>query len=446
MLAFLRFEWRRIFCVKKNLISLGFIFLFSTYFVLSGVDEYRQFFSEKKIFLRYEKEKVSHVVNYSQYGGFGFRILFEAPPLNLFFINSNILQDVESNIDTFEMIEVESSFKGNKLFLKRGYFKDFAGIPLIFGSLFMLYLGHLALISSAYLRFIAVNISLLKYYIMTTISRLFWMDLFFIALSVGFFYLVGFWGIIFSRQEQSNYFLCLLFQILFLNFFYLLGQLITVLLRFRKIFFFWFFIVWFVCIFLLPEISRLSVFNQSQALESAEKVNLEKFRTLMALEKKFRDYLKENQSVPLDQIQKMQKKFAVQYINSTYLVNTGLESRYLRTVEKVIADHERQAILFPTTFYQFMTGEMSGKGYYGYLDFMDYIMQVRNRFIQFYLKKRYEENNAKVESFVKGDENVFHSHSRLPRTYWVGALATLLYGIIIFILTFRPLKRQVFLP
>ena len=71
-------------------------------------------------------------------------------------------------------------------------------------------------------------------------------------------------------------------------------------------------------------------------------------------------------------------------------------------------------------------------------------MQIRNRFIQFYLRKRYEENDAKVESFVKGDENVFHSHSRLPRTYWFGVLMTLLYGIIVFVLTFRPLKRQVF--
>ena len=60
---------------------------------------------------------------------------------------------MESNIDSFEAIKVESSFKGNKLFLKRGYFKDFAGILFVFGSLFMLYLGHLALVSPAYLRF-----------------------------------------------------------------------------------------------------------------------------------------------------------------------------------------------------------------------------------------------------------------------------------------------------
>jgi hypothetical protein len=353
---------------------------------------------------------------------------------------------VESKIDTFEAIDVESSFKGNKLFLKRGYFKDFAGIPFFFGSLFMLYLGHLALVSPPYLRFITRHMPLSKFYFLTTLARLFWMDLFFALLGTGFYCLVGLWGIDFSWHDQSGFFHYLLFQILFLNFFYLLGQLITVLLRFRKIFFFWFFVVWFACIFLLPEISRIRVFNQSQALESAEKVNLEKFRTLMALEGKFRDYLKGNPSVPLDQIQKMQKKFAVQFINSTYLVNTGLETRYLRSVEKVILGHERQSILFPTTFYQFLTGEVSGKGYYGYLDFMDYIMQVRNRFIQFYLKRRYAENITKVESFVKGDENVFHSRSRLPRTYWFGVLAAMLYGIIVFILAFRPLRRQVLQP
>ena len=71
----------------------------------------------------------------------------------MFFVNSSVLQDVESNIDSLEAIKVESSFKGKKLFLKRGYFKDFAGIPFIFGSLFMLYMGHLALVSPAYLRF-----------------------------------------------------------------------------------------------------------------------------------------------------------------------------------------------------------------------------------------------------------------------------------------------------
>jgi hypothetical protein len=446
MLAFLHFEWRRLFGEKKNLIFLGFISLFSAYFVWSGLNEYRQFQAEKKTFIKFEKEKISQFVTYAQYGGFGFRLLYEASPLNLFFVNSSILQDVESNIDSLEAIKVESSFKGNKLFLKRGYFKDFAGIPFIFGSLFMLYLGHLAMVSPAYLRFMTGRMSLKKYYVLATSARLFWLDLFFISLGLSLFFLAQLGGVDFSRSERMIFISYLLFLVLLLDFIYLLGQLTSVLVRFRKIFFLWFFIVWFICIFLLPEINRISVFNQSLVLKSAEKVNLEKFRTLMALEKKFRDYLKLNPAAPLNQIRQMQKKFAVQFINSSYLVNTGLETKYLRDVEKVIAGHERQSVLFPTTFYYFLTGEASGKGYYGYLDFMDYIMKLRNRFMQFYLKKRYEGNEAAVESFVKVDENIFRARCRLPKTFWFGLLATVFYGAVCLVLAYRLLRRQVYQP
>lgn len=446
MLAFLRFERRRLFGEKKNLIFLGFISLFSAYFVWSGLNEYWQFQAEKKIFIKFEKERIKQIVNYAQYGAFGFRLLYETSPLNLFFVNSGVLQDVESNIDNFEAIKVESSFKGKKLFLKRGYFKDFAGIPFIFGSLFMLYLGHLALVSPAYLRFMTGRMSLKKYFALTTAARLFWLDLFFISLGLGLFFLVQLGGVIFSGSERAIFFLYLLFLVQLLDFIYLLGQLTTVLVSFRKVFFLWFFIVWFICIFLLPEINRISVFNKSLVLESAEKVNLEKFRTLMALEKKFSDYLKMNPASPLDKLRQMQKKFAVQFINNSYLLNTGLETKYLRDVEKVIAGHERQSVLFPTTFYYFLTGEASGKGYYGYLDFMDYIMKLRNRFVQFYLKKRYESDDAVVESFVKSDENIFHSRSRLPKTFWLGLLVTVFYGAVFLVLAYWLLRRQVYQP
>ncbi|MBU4268052.1 MAG: hypothetical protein KJ808_04295 [Acidobacteria bacterium] len=446
MLAFLRFERRRLFGEKKNLIFLGFISLFSAYFVWSGLNEQRQFQAEKKIFINFEKEKFSQFVTYAQYGGFGFRLLYEASPLNLFFVNSSVLQDVESNIDGLETIKVESSFKGNKLFLKRGYFKDFAGIPFIFGSLFMLYLGHLALVSPAYLRFMTGRMALKKYYALTTAARLFWLDLFFVSLGLGLFFLVQLGGVAFSGSEKKIFLSYLLFLVLLLNFFYLLGQLTSVLVRFRKVFFLWFFIIWFICIFLLPESNRISVFNKSRVLESAEKVNLEKFRTLMALEKKFRDYLKVNPAAPLDQIRQMQKKFAVQFINNSFLLNTGLETKYLRDVEKVIASHERQSVLFPTTFYHFLSGEASGKGYYGYLDFMDYIIGLRNRFMQFYLKNRYEGNEATVESFVKNDENIFRSRSRLPKTFWFGLLVTVFYGAVFLVLAYWLLRRQVFQP
>jgi len=443
MLAFLQFEGRRIFGEKKNLIFFAFIALSSAYFAWSGLHEYRSFLEEKRIFLNLEKEKTSQITTYAQYGTFGFRLLYESSPLNLFFVNSSVLQDLESNIDNFEAIRIESSFKGNKLFLKRGYFKDFAGILFVFGSLLMLYLGHAALASQAYLRFMSRRMSLARYCCLTTVARLFWLDLFFAALALGSYLLIRLAGVVFSDSELRTFLLFLLFLVLVLDFFYLLGQLTTVLLRFRKVFFLWFFVVWFVCVFLLPEMNRVSVFTSSRALESAEKVNLEKFRNLMSMERKFREFIKVNPAAPLDQIKLMQKKFAVQFINSSYLVNTGLETKYLREVEGVIFGHERQSAGFPTMFYHFLTGEASGKGYHGYLDFMDYIMKLRSRFIQFYLRKRYEEGEPPMESFVKGDENVFRSHSRLPRNYWWGVLVTVMYGVGIACLTLWRLRRQV---
>lgn len=446
MLAFLRFEARRIFGERKNLFLFGFIVVFAAYFSWSGLNEFRGFQRDKRFFISFEKERAAQFVTYVQYGTFGFRLLYEATPLNLFFVNSNVLQDVESNIDGFEVIKVESSLKGNRLFLNRGYFKDFAGILFVFGSLIMLYFGHLALVSLPYLRFMAGRVPLARLYVLTTAARLFWLDLFFVLLGLGCAAGVRLAGIAFSTAEHAVFLHYLLFLVLLLDLIYLVGMLTTVLLRFRRVFFLWLFAVWFVCIFLVPEVSRVSVFNRSQTLEPAEKVNLEKFRALMALEKKFRDYLKVNPRTPLDQIRRMQKQFAVQFINSSYLMNSALETKYLREIERVIRGHERQSLFFPTSYYHFLAGEASGKGYYGYLDFMDYIMTLRNRFIQFYLARRYADVDQPMESFVKAEENVFHSRSRLPRTYWLGVLAVVLYGAVVLGVTYRPLRRQIVRP
>ena len=154
----------------------------------------------------------------------------------------------------------------------RGYFKDFAGILLVFGSLLMLYLGHLALVSPPYLRFLASRMPLARYLFLTTAARLFWLDRSSLSWS---------WGCSLGCKPEASYspgrnggFFCSfsLFLVLLLHFIYLLGQLTTVQVRFRKTFFLWFFVVWFACIFLLPELSRISVFRNSQSLEPAEKI------------------------------------------------------------------------------------------------------------------------------------------------------------------------------
>jgi hypothetical protein len=224
MLAFLRFEGCRIFAEKKNLAFFLLIALSAGYFTWSGVNEYRRSLAEREFFVNFEREKTRQIATYAQYGTFGFRILYETAPLNLFFVNSSILQDLESNIDNYEAIRIDSSFKGDKLFLMRGYFRDFAGILFVFGSLLMLYLGHLALGSPPYLRFLAGRMSLVRLFFLTTAARLFWLDLFFLVLVLGLFAGVQAGGIAFSGQERTVFFFYLLFLVLLLNFIYLLAS------------------------------------------------------------------------------------------------------------------------------------------------------------------------------------------------------------------------------
>lgn len=441
-MAYLRFEWSRIFTGKRNLAFFALITLLAAYFTASGAGEIRRFQAERDLFNHFEKEKFGQIATYAQYGGFGFRILYEAGPLNLFFVNSSVLQHLESNVDSFEVIRADSSFKGDKLFLMRGFFKDFAGILFVFGSLLMFHFGRMALVSAPYLRFVGRRISVARHFVLTSAARLAWLDLFFFVLGMGLFALIQAAGIAFSAPERRIFCLYLLFLLLFLDFIYVLGQFTTLLAGLRKTSFLWVFLAWFACIFLLPELNRISVFRESQALEPAEKVNLEKFRNLMSIERKFRDYLKANSGTSLDELRRMQKEFAMQFLSSSFWVNTSLEIRYLRQVERVIAGHENRSLLFPTTYYQYLCGEISGKGYHGYLAVMDYVMKIRSRFMQFFLQKRYLEPGSPVMSFITGDENIFRAPSRLPGSFRLGTAFTGLYGLLLFLLSLWGLRRR----
>ena len=69
------------------------------YYTSIGVNEYRRFMSNKENFLKFEKQKVEHYTNYQQYSGYGFRVFYGLSPTNVFFVNSTVFKDIESNID-----------------------------------------------------------------------------------------------------------------------------------------------------------------------------------------------------------------------------------------------------------------------------------------------------------------------------------------------------------
>ena len=89
------------------------------------------------------------------------------------------------------------------------------------------------------------------------------------------------------------------------------------------------------------------------------------------------------------------------------------------------------------------SNEISSKGYGSYIDFYRYIQKLQHDFGLFWLNKRYHSNTEKVESFIKGDENLDKAQNSLPKNFWGGILLTLVY--ILFFLIFSLFRFKSFL-
>jgi hypothetical protein len=94
----------------------------------------------------------------------------------------------------------------------------------------------------------------------------------------------------------------------------------------------------------------------------------------------------------------------------------------------------------PSTFYLSTANEISGKGYQNFIRFYQYIQNLKWKFIRFYIDKRYYSDSSKVESFIKGNENLFYSETFYPRCFLQGGQLTLLYIMGLFIVSYARFK------
>jgi hypothetical protein len=411
--------------------------------IYSGVHDYKREMNEKKHFQGYEREKVNHYQNYAQYGAFGYRLFYQPSPIVVFFSNSNFLYDLESNVDTSELIKVYHLYKGRKVFESRGYFKDFSGFIFLAASLFMMYMGMIAIKNLEYLKFNLMFTSFKKLVITSTIVRILLLSMFFIILMF-----LGYWStqverLQFSTKEMAQYIHYCLFALVFLVFFYLLGMVLSVFLKFKRICFLWMFVIWFVVIFLIPELGRMYLFNQSGNIPSNESVNLDKLRALMAYEHEVKEYLS-LYPPPKDIAEKFFLESTSRFVNNVHLFNRKKELEMIQEMRKILNSYEVISALFPTQFYQFLSQEISSKGYNGYLNYKWYVVRNQEKFLRYFIKKKYILKEKRIEPFVKGDENIFKANSYMPRVFLVALLITVFYSFLMFAMAYFRLKKLLF--
>jgi hypothetical protein len=402
-----------------------------------GTSKYKDFLTEKKNFLNFESQKVTQYINYEQYGFHGFRVLLQPSPLIVFC--HSCFTTLKSNIDIKDIVDIDSNYKGQKIFTYNGMVGDYSTVFFVLGSLLMLYFGLNTFTSVASLRF-----HRLKSYIYHTIcSRLGILGAYFLLLIPAVFLFARLLGVPLSAKDMGIFLKYSLYGMLFITFFYLLGIFLTVIFRFNKVLVSSAYLVWFVIIFVVPLIYNLNLEKRAKQIKSNETVNIEKLNNGKEFERKTEAYFKNLQEKKVKDIRPVTKQFVQEYLERILPLNSAIETNLNREVKQLILHHEDNTIFTPSSFYCFLSKEFSSMGYYGYQDFLTYILKLKEGFYHYYFNKRYHQIDQTVEPFVKNNENIFLSKSLLPGNYWKGVLITFLYSLLLLAAILKGLERRV---
>lgn len=453
--SFFAFELKRFFGWRNVIVLLLFFFV-SMYLVHLGVKQYNEVLKSKEEFQEIEKKKVEEFVNYTQYGGYGFRLYFLPPPLSIFFYNSSLFPELNAHIDVGGKLTIYNSFQGKKVFSEsQGKFLDFSGFMLLFGSLMTLFYGYDFLRHRDHQKFLASLFGWKRSFFCHIGSNIILLSLFFLAAAVVPLIvqnLVGKHIAEIKFQHLSGFFVA---TVLLLIFFFLIGTIIGI--THSKFSRFLIILVWVGSVYFVPALFNYVVKVTSKELTSNYQYELKKLNALMDFERRAEEeFKKEREKSKTETIDLEASIRTIMRSYKDYEFETIEE--HDGAAEKEIAPIIRRAqtfsIFFPTAFYLSVNNEISGKGYQNVLNFFHHARNIRRRFVEFYTDKKAEEiikirlkreRPPTVESFIgETDQNIFKAKSNLPINFGWGVLITLLWIAVLTALSYWSYKKALF--
>jgi ABC-type transport system involved in multi-copper enzyme maturation permease subunit len=195
---------------------------------------------------------------------------------------------------------------------------------------------------------------------------------------------------------------------------------------------------WFVLVFLVPGIVSAVTSRRADNMTSNYQLELEKLKILMDFEK--RSY--EETGVTTEENIESVREDIERYMENQFKKVQAFEKKLEAEIERNIHHFQTLSSLFPSTFYLSTSDEISSKGYESFIDFFSYILELKEKFIRYYINKRYYSNYSKVESFIKDDQNLFYAKSRLPRGFFRGLLLNLVFIVGLLIISYGRFKRS----
>jgi hypothetical protein len=439
----LKYEFKRLTSDRKNIYFLAFILFTALYFVDGSINEFKQHQEARNKKLKLDKDLVSNMSDYKQYSGYGFPVHLEPSPLSIYFNNSTLLSDLEGRIDNSELLKIYNQPEKKNLFYNKGFYRDFSGFLYFVGSFLMIYMGMVSIRSLNYVKFEIQLISLKRFIFLSTAPRFLYLNLFFITVMIISSSWVRLKGIVLSGEEMQHWILYSLFTIILLNFFYFVGLLVSIILKFKLSYFLWVFIVWLLIVFLSPIIIQLLIGDTSKQIPLKSSIDLEKVKAVQQFEQYAAKQFKATQN-KINNREKFYRYTITQFLDNTQQLNKKLEDSLSNKIKENVSNYEKRSLLFPFLYYFFLSTEISGKGYGGYFGFKDHMLNTHSDFLKFFFNKYYIQKQLRVENFVKDKENIFKARSILPKTYWWSLLIMTLYCGLLVWASYTLLRRMVY--
>jgi hypothetical protein len=195
---------------------------------------------------------------------------------------------------------------------------------------------------------------------------------------------------------------------------------------------------WFVFVFLIPGVVGAINSQEADNIVSNYHLELEKLKILMDFEKRALEEVGITSKDNIKEVRESIESFWNNQFNTIWAFEKKLETE----MEKNIRRFQRLSFLFPSTFYLAATNEISSKGYENFITFFRYLQTLKKDFVRFFINKRYYSNYSEVEAFVKENENLFKARSRLPKGFSNGIQLTLLYIVVLFVISYVRFKKS----
>jgi hypothetical protein len=427
---------------KRNMLVFLVIAVILQVFLQVGKANHNDILESKDTFQRHEKQKASRYLHYTQYGSFGIQLLI-IPHVNCILYFDSTCDNLLCNADSTYVFNTYTSVKGRRLFANRSRFLNFSAMFLLFGVLACLVYGKDTIVRKDYLKFISNLTGSARAFWFTAAARL--MILFLAALvlyGISVLPMLVFDGInLFSASYPSLFIIILVFL-----FFFSIGCVVG----FKKSQFTRILIlgaVYFISVILLPWVMDLYAEISAKDLPPLIEYDFQNFNVLMQEEEKWDKKYgppKSNEDSSDDEI----KDFKEIMIKMKKIFRRNEDSLKSQTMAK-IKTQKTISSLFPTLFYFSTCESSSGTGVDSYMDFHTYCQETKEGFVDFVIYKTFpgkDQPLPKVESFLKGDEDLFFSKPKLPYNFGLGVFLTPFYTVLLLLLTFSILKKSMKIP